>query len=65
MRSKAFLRISATLFALVALAHLMRLAMGWTVLIGTWALPLWPSAIAVIGAGALSFIGLRLARTAG
>jgi hypothetical protein len=64
MSSKKFLRLAGTIFALVALAHLLRIAMGWPVMIGTWSIPLWISWIALIGAGALSFLGLRLARSA-
>ena len=62
MKSKRFLRIAGTIFALAALAHLVRLVMGWPVLVGNWAIPMWVSAIALVGAGVLSFIGLRLAK---
>ena len=63
MDSKSFLRLAGTVFALVALAHLLRIAMGWPVMIGSWSVPIWLSGIAVIGAGALSFLGLRLAKS--
>ena len=62
MDSKRFLRLAGTIFALVALAHLLRMVMGWPVMIGTWSVPIWISGIALIGAGVLSFFGLRLAK---
>lgn len=65
MSNRHFLRLAGAIFALMALAHLARLVMGWPVLIGDWAVPLWVSVIALIGAGMLSFIGLRLAARVG
>ena len=62
MSSRNFLRIAGTIFALVALAHLLRIIMGWPVMIGTWSIPIWISLIALVGAGLLSVTGLRLAK---
>jgi len=63
MSSRNFLRIAGTIFALVALAHLLRIIMGWPVMIGTWSIPIWISLIALVGAGLLSVTGLRLAKS--
>lgn len=65
MRAKRFLRMTGTIFALFALAHLVRLVMGWSVLVGGRAIPMWVSIVALIGASILSWIGLRLSRRAG
>ena len=65
MRAKRFLRMTGTLFALVALAHLVRLVMGWSVVVGGQAIPMWVSIVALIGASVLSWLGLRLSRRAG
>jgi hypothetical protein len=62
MQSKRFLRMTGTIFAMAALAHLLRLVMGWPVMVGGWTIPLWVSGVALVGAGVLSFIGLRLAK---
>ncbi len=62
MRQKQFSAVAGVIFAVVALAHLLRIAMGWMVMIGDWMVPMWLSWIAVIGAAALSYFGLRSAR---
>ena len=62
MDSRRFLRIAATLFAGVALAHLTRIVMAWPVQVGAWVIPMWISWIALLGAGALGFFGMRLAK---
>lgn len=48
------LRVAAIVFAVVALAQLTRLAMQWDVVVADYAIPLWPSAIALVVAGGLS-----------
>jgi hypothetical protein len=55
--------MAATIFAVVALAHLIRIVLGWPVQVGTWVIPMWISWIALVGAGALSFFGMRLAKS--
>jgi hypothetical protein len=49
------LRIAGTIFAVVALAHLLRLFTSASVLIATWALPLWMSAVGFVVTGFLCF----------
>ena len=41
-------RLAALLLLLVALAHLLRLVLGTTITIGTYAVPMWVSVVAVI-----------------
>ena len=57
MDQKQFSTVAGTIFAVVALAHLLRIAMGWMVMIGDWMVPMWLSWIAVVGAAALSYFG--------
>jgi hypothetical protein len=45
----------------VALFHLVRIYMGWPVMIGDWSVPMWLSWIGLIVAGGLAFFGLSLA----
>lgn len=56
------LRIAATIFGLQALVHLLRLLIGWDVIISGLHIPLWVSAIAIVVLGALSVWLLRLSR---
>jgi hypothetical protein len=60
MSQRTFLLVTSVIFALVAVGHLLRLTMGWPVVIGTWAAPGWISWIACLVAGALSYSGVRL-----
>lgn len=59
MKTQTYCRVSATLFALVTLAHLTRLVNGWSLEVETIAIPLWVSVIGVLGPGALAVFGYR------
>ena len=61
MTEKTFVTIGTVIFALVALLHLLRLVMGWSVVIDAWTVPMWVSWVALVVAGALSYYGARLA----
>lgn len=47
------LRIAATIFGIVSLAHLWRVLTHLDIRVGTHDIPQWLSVVAVIGAGAL------------
>jgi hypothetical protein len=48
--------LASIVFAIVALAHLLRIFMGWPVVIDNWTVPMWLSWIAlVIAAGYFGF----------
>ena len=59
---KPFSAISAVVFALVALAQLLRLVLGWPVVINGINIPLWASAIACLVAAGLAVMVWREAR---
>jgi hypothetical protein len=61
MTEKMFATIAAVIFALVALLHLLRLVMGWSVVIDSWTVPMSVSLIGLVVAGGLSYYGARLA----
>ena len=61
MDRKTFSLVAGVIFGLVSLAHLLRISMAWPVTIGGWGVPMWLSWVAFIGAGGLSYFGLRLA----
>jgi len=52
--------LAGVIFAMVALFHLVRIFMEWTVIIGDWSIPMWVSWIALVVAGGLALLGLRL-----
>ncbi|MBI2835594.1 MAG: hypothetical protein HYX76_14325 [Acidobacteria bacterium] len=57
--------VSGTLFAVVALAHLIRAAMGTSFVVGGFDVPQWPSVLAVLVAGSLSVLNFRIAGRTG
>ena len=61
MDAKTFSLVAGVIFAVVALFHLVRIYMGWPVMIGDWSVPMWLSWIGLIIAGGLAFFGMSLA----
>lgn len=59
---KPFSAFGAFLFAVIAVAHLVRAIYGWTVTVDTVVVPVWPSVAIFLGAGVLSALVLREAR---
>jgi hypothetical protein len=60
MDQRAFNLVCGIVFAIVAVVHMLRLFLGWPVVIGTWAAPTWLSWLGCLVAGTLSYSGLRL-----
>ena len=60
MDQKTFSMAAGVIFALVALSHLLRIYMGWPLVIGSWTAPMWVSWIGLVVAGGLSYFGLSL-----
>ena len=49
--------VTATLFLVVAIMHLLRIIFGWSVEIGGLNIPFWVSWLGVLVAGALAYFG--------
>jgi Mn2+/Fe2+ NRAMP family transporter len=60
MTVRTYALTSSIIFLLVAVLHLLRLALPENVMIGSWHFPMWASIVAVVVAGFLSFAGFRL-----
>jgi len=61
MTGRLFFTIAALIFGVVALLHLARVLMDWSVVINSWTVPMWVSWVALIVAGGLSYFGTKLA----
>ena len=59
MSWKTYSLVVGIMFALVALAHALRIYMDWTVMIADWSVPKSVSWIALIVAGGLAFFAFR------
>ena len=62
MTRRAYCLISAAIFAIVALVHVLRAANHWVFQVGPLALPPWASWLGAMVAAGLSIWGMRLAR---
>jgi len=60
MDAKTFSLMAGVIFAVVALFHLVRIFEEWPVIIGDWSVPKSASWVALIVAGGLALLGLRL-----
>jgi hypothetical protein len=65
MNKMTYCGVSATLFTIVALAHLTRLFNGWSVEIDTMTVPMLASWLGLIIPGSLAAWGFREARKTG
>jgi hypothetical protein len=59
---KAYLVVTRTLFALIALFHLTRVLTHSSAVIGGWVAPIWVSGLGFVVAGALSVWSAQLSR---
>jgi hypothetical protein len=62
MDRKQYLMVAGAIFAVIALAHLLRAVMNWPIVIAGWIVPMWLSWLGFVIAGALSWFGLTLAK---
>jgi hypothetical protein len=54
--------VSGTAFAIVSLAQITRVLMGWPVQIDLFTVPVWISVVAFLGTGGLAIWAFRVAR---
>jgi hypothetical protein len=59
---RAYLMVSRSLFALIALFHLTRMLAHWSAVVGGWTAPLWVSGLGFVVAAALSVWAARLSK---
>ena len=60
MNSKNYCIVSGIIFTLVAVLHALRLALGWSALIGSWSMPMWLSGVGLVIAGFLAYSAFNL-----
>lgn len=64
MSERSFFLVTAIVFTVVALLHLVRLAFGWSASVGGWNVPMWLSWVAAAVTAVLAYLGVRLYRKA-
>ncbi len=60
MSHRTYLLIVGVVFSLIALGHLVRVALGASIVVEGYAVPMWPSVVAVILMGFFAVEGFRL-----
>jgi len=58
LNQKTYMTVTATLFLVVAIMHLLRIILGWQAEIGGLGIPCWVCGGGFFGAGALQYLGL-------
>lgn len=53
---KPYTMIAVVVFTLVAIAHLLRIALGWEVVVNGLVIPMWVSWIGLVVAGGLAIM---------
>ena len=59
MQQKTYNTITAVLFLVIALLHLLRIIVGWPAQIGGLGIPMWASWLALVVTAALAYFGFR------
>ena len=63
MSASSYARLAAIVFAIIALLQLIRAVAGWPIVVGGTEMPVWPSWVAVVVTGILSWLGFTASRT--
>jgi hypothetical protein len=59
---QSYMTVTATLFLVVAIMHLLRIIFGWHVEVGGLSIPFWVSWLGALVAGALAYFGFTQCR---
>jgi len=57
MNAKGYFLVTAVVFSVVGLLHLLRIVLGWEGVIGSWGIPMWFSWVAMIVTAVLAYYG--------
>ena len=63
MNANGYARLAAVIFAIIALLQLIRAVGGWPIVVGGTEIPVWPSWVAFVVTGILSWLGFTASRT--
>ena len=57
---RSYFQISGAVFAIVALAHVVRVLLQWPAQLAGWTVPMWVSGVAALMTGVLAIWAFRL-----
>ncbi len=61
MSQKLYLTVTACIFSLIAVVHVVRIVEGWSVQVGPWAAPMWVSWLGIVITASLAIWAFTLA----
>jgi uncharacterized protein YacL len=62
MNRRNYFLVTAILFSVIGLLHLLRIILGWEAAIGGWNIPMWLSWVAMIVTVMLAYHGFKHGR---
>jgi uncharacterized protein YacL len=57
MDRRSYFLVTAIVFSLIGLLHLLRIVLGWEAILGGWSIPMWLSWVAMIMTAVLAYYG--------
>jgi uncharacterized protein YacL len=57
MDRKSYVLVTAIVFSVVGLLHLLRIVLGWEAVVEGWSIPMWLSWVAMILTAVLAYYG--------
>jgi len=60
MKQKTYNQVTCLIFIVVAAFHVLRLLLGWSLVIGGFSVPVWLSAVGAVVAGFLAWSAYKL-----
>ncbi len=64
MNRTSYFLVTAIVFSVIGLLHLLRIILGWEAVIGGWSIPMWLSWVAMIVTAVLAYHGFVHSRGA-
>ena len=64
MDRRSYFLVTAIVFSLIGLLHLLRIVLGWEAILGGWSIPMWLSWVAMIMTVVLAYYGFTHGRGA-
>jgi len=58
--TKSYIKVTKVIFFVVGAIHLLRLILGWTLVVNGMVVPMWASIVGVIVAWFISYSGYKL-----
>ncbi|MBI2613889.1 MAG: hypothetical protein HYW62_03875 [Candidatus Levybacteria bacterium] len=62
MKQEAYIKVTGIIFSVVTILHVLRLILGWDVILGGWQLPVWLSFVGVALGGFLAYSAFKFSK---